>query len=567
MSRPTGVAPSKDWKLAPGDGRPWTSELPPVIAKVLRNRGIDSNARFDAFMNPELHDPWLLPDMPQACRRLALALSSGETVGIFGDFDVDGVAGTALAVQGLEDLGATVVSYIPDRLSEGHGLNLEAIHALAGQGVSVLVTVDCGVTDSAGIELAKELGMDVIVTDHHVPPPLLPPALCIIDPKLGSSEYTFNELSGGGLAFKLIQGLHQLLEQPWKRDLLELAALSTVADVVPLQDENRFLVREGLKGLQQTARPGLQALYRRAGLKPESIDAESIAFVIAPRLNAAGRLEHASTSFRLLTTRDPDEADELAAHLETLNRERRQMTEEANNRVRDRVEDNAGTVPIFVVLDPLITPGIAGLVASRLVDEYHRPAVVMSLVDGMLRGSARSIQEFDVGGALDTCGDLFTRHGGHRYAAGFEMARQNLPELEARLMAIAEERLDGLAARPPLYIDAEVPVADLVGDTFRWLKRLEPFGAANPAPAFLSRGLQPLNIRQTGAQGQHLRFKLKDGRVVWDAIAFRQGAQLPQDSSRLDVVYNLGTERRGDTEVLSLKVLDFRTATPCVSGT
>ena len=562
MPETTRVAASKDWVLPTGDGRPWTDQVPPVIARVLRNRGIDSPSLLTAFMNPELHDPLLLPDMSRACQRLALALSAGETVGVFGDFDVDGVSGTAVAVQGLEDLGARVIPHIPDRVSEGHGLNSDAIHSLAGRGVTVLVTVDCGVSDVAEIDIARGLGIDVIVTDHHVPPAVLPPALCIIDPKLARGEYPFNELSGAGLAFKLIQGLCELLGRPWERHLLELAALSTIADVVPLQDENRFLVREGLKELRRTQRHGLRALYRRAGLKPDTIDAETIAFMIAPRLNAAGRLEHASTSYRLLMTGDPDEADELAAHLEALNRERQKMTEEANARVRERIGDGSPGTPFFVVLDPLITPGIAGLVASRLVDQYHRPAVVMSLVDGMIRGSARSIQEFDVGGALESCGDLFTRHGGHRAAAGFEMAPENLPELEARLIAIAEERLDGVPARPPLYIDAEVPVSHLVGDTFRWLKDLEPFGAANRTPAFLTRGMQPLHVRRLGNNGQHLRLKLKDGRVVWDAIAFRQGAQIPADSSSLDVVYNIGTERRGDTEVLELNVLDFRTSDP-----
>ena len=560
MDGPATVAPSKDWILPAGASRPWADDVPPVIAQVLRNRGIDSPSRLAAFMDPALHDPSLLPDMPRACQRLASALRAGETVGVFGDFDVDGVAGTAVVVQGLEDLGARVVPYIPHRVSEGHGLNADAMHSLAERGVSVLVTVDCGVGDVEEIDLAGRLGMDVIVTDHHVPPAVLPAALCIIDPKLGQGEYPFNELSGGGLAFKLMQGLYELLGRPWERHLLELAALSTVADVVPLRDENRLLVREGIEELRRTHRPGLRALCRRAGLDPVSIDAEAIAFMIAPRLNAAGRLEHASTTYRLLMTGDPEEGEGLAARLEALNRERQRMTEEADRRVRERMEDGYAASPVLVVLDPLVTPGIAGLVASRLVDEYHRPAVVMSMVDGMLRGSARSISEFDVGGALESCGDLFVRHGGHRAAAGFEMDPGKLPDLEARLGAIAEERLDGLPARPPLHIDAELPVSHLMGDTFRWLKRLEPFGAANRAPAFLTRAMEPLNVKPVGNSGRHLRMKLKDGPAVWDAIAFRQGDQAPRDSSKLDVVYNIGTEQRGGTEVLALKVLDFRTS-------
>ena len=545
MADPTKIAPRKEWKLPAGGVRPWTDRAPPVIAQVLANRGIDSPPLLKAFMDPQPHDPMLLPGMPGACRRLAQALDSGETVGVFGDFDVDGVAGTAVAVQGLEDLGARVVHHIPDRVSEGHGLNPDAVRSLAQRGVSLLVTVDCGVGGVAEVELAGSLGMDVIVTDHHVPPPALPPALSIIDPKLDPGEYPFNQLSGGGLAFKLIQGLHDFLGRPWERRLLELAALSTVADVVPLRDENRFLVRAGIEELRRTHRPGLRALYRRAGLAPDSIDAETIAFMIAPRLNAAGRMEHASISYQLLATDDPDEGDRLAARLEVLNRERRQMTEEADARVRERMDGGRAGASILVVLDHLVTPGIAGLVASRLVDEYHRPAVVMSMVDGMIRGSARSIEEFDVGGALETCGDLFVRHGGHRAAAGFEMAPENLPELEARLTAVAEERLDGLPERPPLRVDAELPVSRLVGDAFRWLKDLEPFGQDNRAPAFLTRAMEVLHVRQVGSDGRHLRLKLRDGPAVWDAIAFRRGGQLPPDSSRLDVVYNIGTEQRG----------------------
>lgn len=221
---------------------------------------------------------------------------------MFGDFDVDGVSGTAVAVQGLEDLRARVIPHIPDRVCEGHGLNSDAILPVAERGVSVLVTVDCGVSDVAEIDMARGLGMDVIVTDHHVPPAVLPPALCIINPKLDHGEYPFNELSGAGLAFKLIQGLCELLGQPWERHLLELAAFRTVADVALLRDENRFLVWDGLKELRRTQRPGLRALYRRAGLEPDTIDAEPVAFMIAPRLNAAGRLEHASSSYRMLMT-------------------------------------------------------------------------------------------------------------------------------------------------------------------------------------------------------------------------------------------------------------------------
>ena len=368
-----------------------------MVARVLHNRGITSALEIDSLLTPVLREPDLLPGMESACHRLRKAIEAGEVIGIFGDFDVDGITGTALVAEALGDLGAKVVPYLPDRMTEGHGLNGAAVQALHEQGVSVLVTVDCGVTSVDEVSLAIDLGMDVIITDHHIPPPILPPATSIINPKLGDSDYPFQELSGGGLAFKLVQGIYGLVGQPWKRDLLELAALSTVADLVPLKDENRFLVREGVKELRRTRRPGLLALYRRAGIKAESVDVGTISFMIAPRLNAAGRMQHASYSYALLMTRSSEEAERLAAQLDALNRERQQLTQEADRWAREMVRGWAHLPFILVVEDGRFSPGLAGLVAGRLAEEFYRPAVAMSLVDGVLRASARSIPEFDLG--------------------------------------------------------------------------------------------------------------------------------------------------------------------------
>ena len=551
----------KEWRLRSpatelaigGDG------VPDVVVQLLRNRGIGTAAELDSFMNPRLHDPALLPDMELACRRLRRALDNRETVGIFGDFDVDGVTGTALMTEALQSLGVKVIPYIPDRVEEGHGLNEGAVLALKDQGVSVLVTVDCGITSPQEIALANELGIDVIVTDHHIPPSPLPPALSVIDPKRADSGYPFQYLSGAGLALKLVQGLYDVVGQPWSRDLLELAALSTVADVVPLRDENRFLVQEGLKELRRTRRPGLQALYRHASIHPESIGVEDISFGIAPRINAAGRLEHASTSFQLLLTKSDEEGDKLAARLDSLNRERRQLSEDAWVRARETVLSWPALPSILLVEDEQLIPGISGLVASRLVDEFHRPSIVMSRVDGVVRASARSIPEFDlVEDALSHCSDLFIRHGGHSQAAGFQMDPQHLANLRQRLEHAAEEALGGHDLQPALHIDAEVPVATLAGGTFQWIRDLEPFGMENPTPVFLTRNLVPMQARSVGKQGQHLSLKLREGKVVWDAIAFRQWDQWKAGTSSLDVVYTIGTEWRNGTEVLSLKVLDFR---------
>ena len=556
------IPASREWRLPHpiAEGGTGLEGLPPIVVLILRNRSIRTGPEVDSFLNPSQHDPSLLPGMESACRRLQQAIAGGELIGIFGDFDVDGVTGTALIAQGLGDLGGTVVPYIPHRVDEGHGLNEAALLALKEAGVSVLVTVDCGVSDVEEVALAQELGMDVVVTDHHIPPPVLPPALSIIDPKLDDSEYPFQDLSGAGLGLKLVQGLCDMVGKPWSRDLLELAALSTVADLVPLVDENRFLVREGLKELKRTRRPGLQALYGHARIRAQSLDAETIAFTIAPRLNAAGRLEHASASYGLLLSRTPEDAGKLATRLEELNRERQQLTEEAWSRAHDVVSGWRPLPPILLVDDDQVSPGIAGLVASRLVEEFHRPAVVMSHVDGSIRASARSIPEFHIADALARCGDLFRRHGGHRQAAGFEMAPENLSPLKDRLTRVSEEALGGLDPNSHIDVDAEVPVASLVGETFRWLKQLEPFGVDNRVPTFLTRGLQPVRATRVGTEGRHLRLKLKEGRVLWDAMAFRMGERWVPDTPLLDVVYTLGTDWYTGTEMLALKVLDFRSS-------
>ena len=538
------------------------SHLPPLVTQLLANRGIDSELSLAAYMNPVFHDPELLPGIGPAVSRLSRALTSNETIGIFGDFDVDGVTGTAVAAQGLEELGATVAPYIPHREDEGHGLNKEAVMALKQAGVSLIITVDCGVTSLDEIVLARELGIDVIVTDHHLPPDRIPPAVAIVDPKLEDSEYPFTELSGAGLAFKLVQALYNELGRDWNRDLLELVALSTVADLVPLVGENRRFVKEGLKRLQSTQRPGLQALYKQAGINPNGIDADGIGFMIAPRLNAAGRLDHASLAYKLLTTGSKDEAAVLASHLEKLNRERQQMTLDSFARAKEQTLNRRDLPSVILAGGDWVAPGIAGLVASRLVDEFSRPAIVVSQMGDVVRASARSVPGFHVlNEAVKPCADLFTRYGGHGQAAGFVMPSFNMAQLEFRLGLIADdvsEDIDGVA---PLYIDVEAPVSSIPGAAFQWVQDLGPFGVENRAPTFLTRNLEAAHVRTMGAQGQHMKLRLKEGRVVWDALAFRQADKWEPGTSRVDVVYTVGAGRVGNTPTMELMVVDFRPST------
>ncbi len=529
-----------------------------MVAQVVYNRGVTTPEEARAFLEgpPEtFHNPGLLPQMSLAVERLIQAIDSGETIGVFGDFDADGVTATAILTQGLGALGGHVTPYIPHRITEGHGLNVEAVQALGQSGVSLIVTVDCGVTSHREVEFAAELGLDVIITDHHTPSAILPPALATIDPKVPGSGYPFTELTGAGLALKLIQGLYRHLDKEWPRDILALAAIGTVADLGPLQGENRAIVAAGLQQLRRTNSPGLNALYRQAKVSPRNIDSGTISFIIAPRLNAAGRLQHAVSSYRLLTCSTTGEANALAETLEDFNWERRRNTEAATQKALEMANSDQ---PIILLAHEEFAPGISGLVASRMVETFHKPAVVMSLDGGLVRASARSIPGFNVIAAFEQCRPLFQRFGGHSMAAGFVMDRANLDDLRTKLTAIAGKTLGDHRPAPTLQIDAEAHPVDLIGDIYKSLTMLEPFGYGNPRPVFLARYMEVQESNRVGGEGQHLRLKLWDGRAAWTAFAFRQGGrQLPEDGL-IDLVYSLSTNSWRGKNVIELRVEDFR---------
>ena len=566
---PNTAASAKRWNLRPKApvldlGR---SDIPTIISQILHNRGITTPGCLDAFLKPSLafpSDAFLLPGIRPAVDRIVEAHKHGESVGIFGDFDVDGITGTAIVAQGLEDLGIKVFPYIPDRFTEGHGLNTDAVRIMKEMGVSVLITVDCGVSSVDEVAFAQDLGIDVIITDHHTHQSSfpMPNALAIVDPKLDGPPVPFSDFSGGGLAFKLLQGLYEKMGREPSFNICELAALSTVADLVPLRGENRYIVQQGLTQLRSTARLGLQALYQRAGIKPGSISAETIGFSIAPRLNAAGRLDHGSASYRLLVTTSAEEADSLANQLEQLNRNRQRLTAEAWSRAQTHMLGQSSVPALIMVMDDDISPGISGLVASRLVDRFHRPSVVLSRAENVLRASARSVPGFNIAEALACCDSLLLRHGGHSMAAGFEVAPDNLPALEDKLQLVAQAKMAGQELEPCLEIDAEVPIVGMVGEPYKWLSALEPFGMDNRMPVLLSRNLQPVYVRTMGVHDQHLKLRLKEDRVTWDAIAFDQADRWVPGAEMIDVAYNLSTERRGDGQVIAIKVLDFRPSNP-----
>jgi single-stranded-DNA-specific exonuclease len=537
-----------------------TSGISPLIAQLLYNRGISQPSQLEAFLSGDKRlagDPTQLPDIEPATARIYRALLSGETIAIYGDFDADGITGTAILVQGLSKLGGKTVPYIPHRLTEGYGLNVTALENLHKQGVSLVITVDCGITALKEAERAKRLGLDLIITDHHSTLPEMPPAIAIINPKRADSNYGFAELTGAGVALKLLQALFQNLGKEGQlEELMDLAAIGTVADIAPLSGENRYLVKEGLKLMNTTPRLGLGEIISQAGLKPGNLSAESISWTIAPRLNAAGRLAHAMTSYKLLMTESPQEARDLASWLEEKNTERQRLTTKVLAIAREQIVAK-GIAPLLVAADKDYPLGIAGLIAGRLADEFYRPAIVVRTDETVSSGSGRSIPEFNIIKALTECRELLSHFGGHSQAAGFTLPTQNLPQLQEKLAQLAAEQLADADLRPQLDIDARVALPSLSGDTFSTIQQLAPFGRGNPSPTFLSQRAEIIDCRTMGNGAEHLRLKLKQGGTVWDGVGFRLGGYLAEISPQLDIVYNLEIDRWGDKERLRLNLIDF----------
>ena len=535
------------------------SDISPLLIQLLHNRGITDPAQFEAFLAADerlANDPFLLQEMDKAVTRVLRALLGDELIAIYGDFDADGITAAVLLAQGISELGGRVISYIPHRFDEGHGLNLAALKNLKKQGVSLIVTVDCGITGVSEVEEGHKLGLDIIITDHHVPLAHIPSALAAIDPKLSGSTYPFYDLAGVGVAFKLLQALYKATHRDgeWEK-FLDLVALGTVVDMVPLLGENRYLVRWGIEGLNKSPRPGVRELVLSAGLQMGGIDSSSISYSLGPRLNASGRMDHAVTSYELLTTSSPEQARELAAQLETRNAERQRLTAEVLAKARAKLLSDGTDQPILMVGGHDYPHGVLGVVAGKLVDEFYRPVVIMKLDGESVKGSARSIPGFDIVTALTECQDLLIRFGGHSQAAGFVTPRANLERLQQRLLEIAARQLADVDLRPALIIDAMLPLSSLGRETYKVVSKLAPFGQGNQAPVFLSEKVKMVDSRIVGGGGKHLKLKLRDGQVLWDAIAFDLGDR--ELSTYLDIVYNLEADHWNGRDQLRLNVLDF----------
>lgn len=541
---------------------------PPLLRHLLWHRGVqtaEEASRFLFLAPAGEHDPLLLPGMEAAVSRLRQAIARGETIAVFGDFDVDGVTAAALLTQGLRAVGAKVVPYIPHRFSEGYGLSEAALDTLARAGARLLLSADCGTSSLHEVAHAAGLGLEVVILDHHSLPrgpagEELPTAVATVNPKRADSRYPEEELTSVGLAYKTMTALHEAMGRSFQPErFLDLVALGTVCDVAPLLGENRWLVKRGLEAIAKEERPGLGALIEVAGLAPHRIDVEAIGYVLGPRLNAAGRLAHARLAFDLLLAEREDEATSLALQLNALNQERQRQQSLAMELVTELLAGEDPSASLIFLGHPEISAGIVGIVAGKLVEERWRPAIVYQRGQATSRGSGRSIPDFDITGALRSCQEMLLRFGGHRQAAGFTAENERLPAIKEALLRQAALELAAVELSPAIAIDAGLPLSRLRGEEIRWLLRLEPFGQGNPEPTFLSRGVLVTEARVAGDDGKHLRLKLKDGPVTWPAIAFGLGEVSVEAGQRIDVVYSLGPDRAGDGH-LELRVKDLAPA-------
>ncbi|NIK69809.1 single-stranded-DNA-specific exonuclease RecJ [Paenibacillus sp. BK720] len=528
------------WNLAP-----WSKEeeqqaerlsaqlnIPPLVAKLLVQRGYKDKEAAEVFLQggeDRLHDPYLLIGMKEAVDRIRQAADNGEFIRIYGDYDADGVSSTSLLIHVFRELGYTFDYYIPHRALEGYGLNTGAIDLAAADGVRLIVTVDTGISAYEQVEYAKSLGIDIVVTDHHEPPERIPEAVAVVNPKREDCPYPFKGLAGVGVAFKLATALMGRPPMEWT----DIVSLGTIADIMPLTDENRVLVRAGLERLQNTGNIGFRALSEACGIELDQVTSTTVAFGMAPRINAAGRLDHAKRAVELLTTGDYDEAIRAASSLDVLNKERQRIVEGIVKEAelqwqgkRDAAQAAARPEPAVIVLaGEGWNVGVIGIVASKILERYYKPVIILGIdpESGMCKGSARSIEGYDLHAALTECDELLDHYGGHQAAAGMSLHRDQLPAFEEKLGELAMEWLTEQDWIPKTAIDLVCSVGDASVHTIGQLALLEPFGAGNPSPRLLLQSAELSDYRTMGKDSRHLKLSLRSGRASLDAVGFGLG--------------------------------------------
>ena len=537
-----------------------TLNIPLPIAKILFNRGITEIEQAYRFLYPRLkhlYDPWSLKDMNKAIKRIHQAIIKQEKVVIYGDYDVDGLAGTAILYLFLSPLIKNLIYYIPHRIKEGYALNIEAIKRFKAADVNLIITTDCGISNNEEIQFAQKSGIDVIVTDHHEVPASLPPAYALINPKQPNCLFPFKELAGVGVAFNLLIALRQFLHNqgfwptgkiPNLKNYLDLVALGTIADMVPLIDENRVLVKSGLEVLAQTNRLGLKALKDTTGLN-QNINVRNVSFRLIPRLNVAGRISSPDTALRLLLTKEEQEARSLAETLHALNQERQRIEEKILQEAQAEFEKTNHSV-----LAGNWHSGVIGIVAARMVDILRKPVLLIGLENGRGRGSGRSIDGCDLFAALSQCAEYLDSYGGHKLAAGFSITEDNLEKFIQAFEQITQSMLKE-CKQPRFYIDAKINLGDLTPQFVKYLSLLSPHGIGNPEPTFLS---DVLEVKQSNIVNEkHLRLLVSQENLTFEAIGFNLSSLYPPPSPLQMVFIPYEDHWRGETRV-KLKIQDLK---------
>ena len=552
------------------------SAYEPVERQLLFNRGIIDPETAENFLNAqnEVYDPYLLKDMEKAVGRICKAIAENQQIVIFGDYDVDGVTATALLVEVFNQLGGRVEHYIPDRFEEGYGFSEASIQGVLVLKPDLIITVDCGVRSIIEVDLMTDAGVDVIITDHHQPLDEVPQASAIINPKQTEDGYPFKGLAGVGLAYKLAQAVSgKFIEKKLPiENWLDLVALGTIADLAPLRDENRTLVRQGLNRINESMRPGINALIAVSRITPGKVKSDNIGFMLGPRLNAAGRLKTAENAFHLLIAQTIEEAAPLAFYLDSENKERQAITRDIQTKVEGYAESVEDTYKEFLIFyyEETFNEGVVGLAASRLADSFYRPSIIGAIKGDQIRASCRSIPEINIINALDECADLLVKHGGHAMAAGLTIETCHAEEFHQRMADIIKRELGGKEVQPKTYIGAEVDLLEIKPNLIEFIARLEPAGIDNPYPLLVSRDVAVNHIQIMGKEGNHLRFTVRKSAgkkgvdykdITYNAVAFNFGFLFEslKDGDKADILYSYEINEFNGSSMLQLNIRDIHT--------
>ncbi len=533
-----------------------------LLARILLNRNIDTDEKINKFLYPkleDLNDPYLFKGMDNAVDRILKAVDNKEKITIYGDYDVDGITSITVLKKFLDEIGANVDYYLPNRLSEGYGLNNKALETIKARGTQLLITVDCGISAYNEIEYAKSIGFDVIVTDHHECPEVLPEAIAVIDAKCPDNTYPFNSLAGVGVSFKVVQAICMKLNKPAEDYLkyLDIVCLGTVADIVPLIEENRVIVKYGLEYIKNTKNVGLKALIETSGYK--SIDSSAISFGLAPRINACGRMGQAELALDMLLTENTEEAMKIAEHLQVMNRERQEVEKVIMEDAVNIIEENKlYNDNVIVVGDENWHHGVIGIVASKITETYYKPSVLICFEGDEGKGSGRSVDGFDLHEALSACGDKLLKYGGHEMAIGLTLKKEEFDNFRNAIIDFSKDKLPE-DLMPVVKYDAEISTKDISKATIESLKLLEPYGEANNSPIFVYKNVKVDSVR-TLSNDKHLKLNIKEGNCMFNAIAFNMGDKKEsiRMGDKVDILHYLELNRYNGFESVQLNVKDIK---------